>query len=192
MYEPTIEGYIQRLVGSFSGWQTEYAEVKSGEFRYYKPGGRKLSGIVPLRDARIEMVASDPLRVTIKIGDGKTIQLKCKDVTNKVEWVNALCMGNSDIENSEKKELLDSTITKDLREVRSEIADLFQTKMLTNSSKLDAFLTQVWTLQGLLEATLSDFTGDVERLKPVPESLKENAESIRRYTTELKVTQPKT
>jgi hypothetical protein len=186
MNKVTMEGYVERLMGSFSGWQKEYAEVKNDEFRYYKDKGKKLRGIIPLSEAKIEMAASDPMRVTIKLPNEQTIHLKCKDIANKIDWVNALSVGNQDLEHesSQKKELLES---EDFKGLRLELPELFKSKMLTNSSKLDAFVTQVWTLQGLLEGTLSDFSADLENITSPTESLKENADNIKRYTTELKV-----
>lgn len=184
-----MEGYVERLAGSFAGWKKEYAEVKNGEFRYFKDKGKKLRGIIPLNDANIEMAATDPLRVTIVLPNEQTIHLKCKDIANKVDWVNALSVRNqdSDDDNSQKKELLEYADTEDFKGLRTELAKLFKSKMLTNSSKLDAFVTQVWTLQGLLEGTLNDFSADLEKIASPTESLKENADNIKRYTTELKV-----
>lgn len=185
----TMEGYVQRLLGSFSGWKKEYAEVKNGEFRYYKDKGKKLRGIIPLSDAKIEMAATDPLRVAIKLPNEQTIHLKCKDIANKVDWVNALSVNEQDSEqeSSQKKELLECANSEDSRGVRSGLAALFRAKMLTNTAKLDAFVTQVWTLQGLLEGTLSDFSADLDSIPSPTQSLKENADNIKRYTSELKV-----
>jgi len=186
MNEIAVEGYIQRLIGGFSGWQREYAEVKGDEFRYYVDKGKKLKGIVQLSNAKIEMASADPLIITIKVPNEKPIQLKCKDIAEKVDWVNALSIGDCEAENREKKEVLE--YAENNKEIHAEIASLFRSKMLNNSGKLDAFVTQVWTLQGLLEGTLSDFSSDIGKIKEPTESLKENADNIKRYTTELKVT----
>jgi hypothetical protein len=187
MNEIVVEGYVQRLIGGFSGWQREYAEVKSGEFRYYMDKGRKLKGIVQLSNTRIEMAVADPLRIIIKVPNEKPIHLKCKDIAEKIDWVNALSVGDEEGDNKKKEEVLDSV--EDNKGIREGIADLFRSKMISNSGKLDVFITQAWTLQGLLEGTLSDFTSDLEKLKEPTESLKDNANNIKRYTTELKVTQ---
>jgi len=181
-----MEGYIERLGRGFSGWKKEYAEVKNDEFRYYEDKGKKIKGIISLSDTKLETVTTDPMGITIELPNKQTIHLRCKDITNKIDWVNALSIGNQDseYESSQKKELFDS---EDFKRVRSELADLFKLRILTNSSKLDAFVTQVWTLQGLLEGTLSDFSEDLEKIVSPDESLKENAEKIKTYTAELKV-----
>jgi len=186
MNQFTMEGYIERLAGGFSGWEKEYAEVKNDEFRYYKDKGKKLKGIIPLSGTKLEVAASDPMRVTIELPNKETIHLRFKDMTNKIDWVNALSIGNQDseYESSQKKELFES---EEFKRVRSELADLLKLRILANSSKLTAFVTQVWTLQGLLEGTLSDFSEDLSKIVSPKESLKENAEKIKTYTAELKV-----
>lgn len=182
-----MEGYIHRLADGILGWTKEYAVVKDGEFRYYKDKGKKLKGIFLLNNSKVEMVTEDPLRIVIQLADNKTVQLKCNNITDKVNWVNTLCMvdQSSDSDDQQKEEVL--VAAENLKEIQNELATLFQAKMLKNTSKLNAYVTQAWTFQGLLEATLSDFSMDLEKVKSPTDTLKENAENIKRYTTELKV-----
>jgi len=75
----------------------------------------------------------------------------------------------------------------ELPPVKEELARLFKSRILSNSAKLNSYVTQTWTLQGLLEAALSDFSEEFSKLGITSSALKENAESIKRYTMEIKV-----
>ncbi len=175
-----MEGNIYRWTNAIFGWQKKFGEIEGDEFRYYKKKGAKLQGAVSLRNSRVEMIANEPLRLIVQLAEGTIMYLKCNSMSEKVKWVNAFCLAQQTVPDSVPT--LDSD-----SELKKSIASLLRSRLLNDSSKLNAYVTQAWTLQGLLEGTLSDFSEDIGRLVQPPESLQNNAESLRRYTSEMKV-----
>lgn len=184
-----MEGYVDKWTNSIRGWQERYIVIKNGEFRYYRKKGEKVKGLFSLENSRVEMVNQEPLRITLNFSDNNQIILRCKTLADKAKWVNALCTTQqpNDPDSIQKDEILDSIVTDDMKLLKNELMNLFQNRILSNASKLNAYVTQVWTFQGLLEAALSDFSEDLIKIVAPPNTLKESADNIKRYTTELKV-----
>ena len=183
-----MEGYLHRWTNAIFGWQQTYAEVENDEFRYYKEKGGKLQGIISLKGSKIEMIANEPLRIIVQLADSSMLYLKCSAMADKVKWVNALCMAQqgNDSNIPLKEKFLSSIVGEDLKPLKEELSSLLQHKIFSDSTKLNACVTQAWTLQALLESALSDFSEGFSKLSGAPAALKESAENIKRYTSELK------
>ena len=103
-----MEGYIHRLPAGSSTWKKEYANVIDGDLRLYKAKGGKLEKIISLEDSKIEMVTKEPLNVTIQLPKNQTVCLQFDNMTDKVKWVNSLCMTKEVDEDLEiKNEILE-------------------------------------------------------------------------------------
>jgi hypothetical protein len=179
-----MKGSLYKWTNAIFGWQLKHVEIKDNEFRYYKTKGGKLQGIIPLTGCNIEMIANEPLRIVIQLSDSSVLYLKCQSVSDKVKWVNALSIAQHKGDTLKKQEELS---LEELPSVKEKLASLFKSRILSNSAKLNGYVTQTWTLQGLLEAALSDFSEEFSKLGTTPNALKESAESIKRYTMEIKV-----
>jgi len=179
-----MEGSLYKWANAIFGWQLKHVEIKNNELRYYKSKGGKLQGIIPLTGCNIEIIANEPLRIIIQLSDGSVLYLKCQSVSDKVKWVSALSIAQHKDKGMKKQEELS---IEELPPVKEELARLFKSRILNNSAKLNSYVTQTWTLQGLLEAALSDFSEEFSKLGITSSALKENAESIKRYTMEIKV-----
>jgi hypothetical protein len=183
-----MEGVIDKWTNNIFKWKERYVVIKNGELRYYQNKGGKLKGLFSLIDAKVEMVDNEPLRITIDLVDDIKLSFKCKTLAEKTKWVNAICTTQQSVntDSINKDEVLDSFVNEDRNLLKEVVTRLFKNRILNNSSKLNAYVTQVWTFQGLLEAALSDFSEDLLKIVSPPNSLKEAAENIKRYTMELK------
>ena len=184
-----MEGYIDKWTNSIFRWQPRYVVIKNGELRYYQEKGGKLKGLFSLTDSKVEMVSDEPLGIRIQLSDNSELSLKCKTLADKTNWVNALCSTQQSVDpdSVQKDQILDLLADEDMKSYKPEIIELFQSRILNDSSKLNAYVTQVWTFQGLLEAALSDFSENLLKTSSIPEPLKESSNNIKRYTMELKV-----
>lgn len=184
-----MQGSLYKWANAIFGWQLKHVEMKGDEFRYYKARGGKLQGVISLSGCKIEMIANEPLRIVVQLADNSVLYLKCLTVSDKVKWVNALTIAQHEnaTETSQQQEALDPFGGEELRPVKSELASLLRGRLFSNSAKLSAYVTQAWTLEGLLEAALSDFSEELSKLGAVSKTLKESAASIKQYTMEIKV-----
>lgn len=182
-----MEGYIYKWTNAMFGWQLKYVELKGDEFCYYKGKGEKLQGVIPLKGSKLEMIANEPLRIILQLSDNTSLYLKCKTMGDKIKWVNAFYRIQQKESPEHSDELKAQLTNADIKPLKDSLLSLFQSKLFADSSKLNAYIIQVWTLQGLLEASLSDFSEELIKIKAPPEKLKESAEKIKRYTLELKV-----
>ena len=185
-----MEGYLYKWTNIVFGWQQKYVEIEGDEFKYYKQKGGKLQGVISLRNAKIEMIANEPLRIIVQLADNTMMYLKCNTMADKVKWVNALCMAQQkpEPEDRQKEEIINSISGDSGNLLKTELIGLLKNRILSDSAKLNSYVTQAWTLQALLEASLSDFTEDFNKIAAsAPPSLRQNADNIKQYTTELKV-----
>ena len=180
-----MEGFVSIRYTHSTKWEREYAQAKNGKlFRYQSKGGILLDAIT-LTNIKIEMITTEPLCISIEPHNDKAIDLKFDNIKDKVNWINALCSFELTEFEKEEKDILNYAEQEEFKEVQSDLTELFKAKMLNNTGKLDAYLTQVWTLQGLLEACLSDFSMEIQKVEtPV---LNKSIENIKDYTNELKV-----
>ena len=184
----SMEGEIYKWTNRIFGWQKYYAVIKNGEFRYYQKKNGNAKGMFSLAGSKIEMIDNDLLEIKIKLLDNNEILLKCETITDKVKWVNALStiQINTPCDSKRKEKLLE-LINPDLKEVKNSLTDLLNAKIFNNSSELNTYLIQIYTFQGLLEGSLSDFAENMYRLNIKDDPLKSSIENIKRYTSELKV-----
>jgi len=183
----SMEGYIYKWTNAIFGWQLKYVEIKGDEFHYYKDKDGKLQGVIPLKGFKLEIIANEPLRIILQLSDNTSLYLKCKTMTDKIKWVNAFYKTQQEDNLTVKNEFQVALKRNDIEPLKDSLSLFLQSKLFADSSKLDAYLIQVWTLQGLLEASLSDFSEELVKISSPSERLKENAERIKRYTMELKV-----
>ncbi len=182
-----MQGDIYRWTNAIFGWQKRYAEIEGEEFRFYKQKGGKLQSVVSLRDCKAEMIANEPLRLIVQLVEGPTLYLKCVSMADKVKWVNAISLSQQQQQPNDVAPIpgfsqLDSKINP-----KQDLAAVLHSHILDDTAKLNSYVTQIWTLQGLLEGALNDFSEDVAKLESPPSSLKTNAGNVKQYTGELKV-----
>ena len=184
-----MEGVIDKWTNTIFGWKERYVVIKNGELRYYQTKGGKLRGLFPLTDAKVEMIDNEPLRITINLADDIKLSLKPKTITEKVKWVNAIftAQQSANPDSVDRDEVLDFFVNGNKNLSKEQVERLFKNTILNNSSELDTSVAQIWTFQGLLEEALNDFSEDMLKIASPPNSLKEAAEKIKRYTMELKV-----
>ena len=175
-----MEGFLKRWTGIVTRWKKQYFILHDGILLYCNEKGGPTQGSIHLKISSLILTPDDPLRIIINSGT-KEVHLRASSIEEKMNWVNALRLSQSQTINDRSSVYDDvDRIANTGSDISEEVKSYFSH---SNLKSLNEELAQLWSTQAMFEEALSNFNIKIDK----HDKNYEYYENLKKHGSQIKV-----